>query len=365
MEKLANFTVITKSYLANARVLANALRQRHPEIPFFVFLVDRPDGYFEPADEPFQVILIEEVLPPHLLSTMVGYYTAYELSNALKPFAHLYLAEIKGLKKWFYLDSDVFITGSFDSLFAQLDKTSLLLVPHILRADIIPRVEKLELIFLRTGICNAGCLGINRSEHALHFLHWWKERLIWHCLHNSPGLEADQSWLNFVPSLFPECKFVRDPAVNIAYWNIHERPLKKSSEGRYSVFGQPVVFVHFSGWNWQSPDEPTRHCKVDLGMSKAAWLQAAGDFAVQLQACGIATCSQWPYSFAKAKNGRILTPAMRRNYWAYLRNQGKNTNAVSIFDCPEIFEDPKPKPLSLWGATRMWLGAVKQHFLNS
>jgi hypothetical protein len=360
----AIFTIVTKSYLAYAGVMSKELRTRHPEIPFYVFLADRPDGFFNPDKEPFNVVQIEQILPAELLQTMTGYYTAFELCNALRPFAHLYLSKLAGVKQWFYLDSDIYVTENIESLFNQLNGASILLVPHILRIDIVPQAEKQEIFFLRDGIYNSGCLGIRNSEQALQFLQWWKERLIWLCLHKSPPLECDQSWLNFAPSLFSECKLVRDPGVNVAYWNIHERLLERSVDGDYSVSGHPVPFIHFSCWDWRHPDVPNKYYNIELGASKEAWLQAARDFAEQLRASGIEDCSQWPYSFAKAKNGYTLTPSMRRNYWVFLRGNDKSTVIPSIFDDPGRFEDPKPKPLSLWGATRMWLGAVKQYLFK-
>ena len=51
------FTIITKSYLAQARVLAAQLAEFHPNIKFLVVLVDNQDGYFDPAKEKFEKIM--------------------------------------------------------------------------------------------------------------------------------------------------------------------------------------------------------------------------------------------------------------------------------------------------------------------
>jgi hypothetical protein len=45
---------------------------------------------------------------------------------------------------------------------------------------------------------------------------------------------------------------VRDPTVNVAYWNLYSRELGQR-DGRLTVIGQPLRFFHFSGFE---PDQP-------------------------------------------------------------------------------------------------------------
>jgi hypothetical protein len=364
MNRKAFFTIVTKSHLAYARALALQLKKFHGSIPFYVFLADHPDGCFDVDKEPFHAITLEKFLPAGLLSTTSGYYTAYELSNTFKPHAHLFMSKLDGIERWLHLDADLYITSSLDSLFRQLEETSIMLMPHLLRADVVPVMEQLELSFLRNGIYNGGCVGINKSPLSLQFLNWWRERMVWFCLHNSPGLEAEQTWLNFVPSLFPDWKLVRDPGSNVAYWNIHERPLEINPAGGYIVQGHPVTFLHFSGWDWRNPELPTRHYQIELGSSKDAWIEAARTYSQILQACEIEICSGWPYSFAKAKNGMALTPSMRRNYLEALRHKNQTIAVPSIFDSPENYIDPAQVPPTIWSATKTWLRAVKRNLLN-
>jgi hypothetical protein len=56
MHRVVVCTVVAKSYLSHARVLARSLKQHHPEIPFVTLLADEIDGYFHPAFEPFRLI---------------------------------------------------------------------------------------------------------------------------------------------------------------------------------------------------------------------------------------------------------------------------------------------------------------------
>jgi len=60
-DSLAACTIISKNYLAHARVLAHSFREYHPNLPFYVLLVDRIDGYFDPTEEPFTIIPLEQL----------------------------------------------------------------------------------------------------------------------------------------------------------------------------------------------------------------------------------------------------------------------------------------------------------------
>src|SRR5207253_9828826 len=83
-------TIISKNYLAHARVLAESFAECNPEIPFFVLLVDRNDGSISTAREAFEVIELEELDAPDLLR-LCFQYSVIELNTAVKPYllAHL------------------------------------------------------------------------------------------------------------------------------------------------------------------------------------------------------------------------------------------------------------------------------------
>lgn len=353
----AIFTIVTKSYLAFARVMAKELRARHPEMAFYVFLADRPDGYFQPENEPFIAIPLEDFFPSALMPTMTGYYTAYEFCNALKPFAHLYLASKIQAERWFYLDSDIFVCGSFDSLFEELNNSSIVLTGHILKPVELVISEKLELNFLSAGIYNGGFIGIKNTAVATSFLSWWKERLIWHCLKDVRGLEVDQSWLNFVPVLFPEVKILKNPEVNVAYWNFHERELELEANGDVRVAGIRIPFLHFSGWDWREPEKISKHGSPDLGKSARAWNHLRDTYLQCLIGESVQTISGWPYSFGKTTDGRDIPPAMRRNFLDYCRRRVGHPLEVGLFSNPDFFRHPQ-NPISLKVASRMWGGAL-------
>ena len=68
---------------------------------------------------------------------------------------------------------------------------------------------------------------------------------------------TDQRWVDFVPSFF-EHHILKDPAYNVAYWNLHARDLTWDGS-RYMVDGAPMRFFHFSGFEFEKPWLLSRH----------------------------------------------------------------------------------------------------------
>ncbi|MBC8646801.1 MAG: hypothetical protein H7X85_06530 [Thermoanaerobaculia bacterium] len=61
MLSCAAATIVAKSSLSLARVIAQSFREHHAEILFFVLLADEVDGFFEPSREPYELIRFDEL----------------------------------------------------------------------------------------------------------------------------------------------------------------------------------------------------------------------------------------------------------------------------------------------------------------
>jgi hypothetical protein len=81
-----------------------------------------------------------------------------------------------------------------------------------------------------------------------------------YCYDNpAEGFFVDQNWLNLVPLFFKSVKVVRHPGYNVAYWNMHERELSVI-DGRFFINEtHPLVFFHYSGYNYLEPKSISRH----------------------------------------------------------------------------------------------------------
>ncbi len=107
-------TIVAKNYLPFARVLADSLRRWHPEIPFYVALVDEPEGLFDPEGERFRILELRELGIPRLRDFCFR-YTRREAVSAVKPCVLRTLLDM-GHESVLFLDADMQVLGDLTSL---------------------------------------------------------------------------------------------------------------------------------------------------------------------------------------------------------------------------------------------------------
>lgn len=299
--RIAACTIIAKNYLPFARVLMSSLRALSPDILRIVILVDHPDGFFDPAHEDFDVIL-SEALPIPDSRWFHFKYTILELSTAVKPFALEYIFEHYSVDQVLYFDPDIAIYSDLAVLAAALRDSSIILTPH-LTSPLIDQHRPTDLDILRSGSYNLGFIGIKSCPETARFLEWWKARLYDHCVVDLPkGLFVDQRWIDLVPGMFSGVTILRNPGLNVAYWNLSHRAVTRSAEG-YVVNGEPLCFFHFSGFDPEEPHGFSRHQNRftldDLGDARELVLE----YRSRLYEQGYSECRTWPYAFGTFQNG--------------------------------------------------------------
>lgn len=309
---LAVATVAAKSYLPFARVLARSFRERHPQVPFFLLLADEPQGCFDPAAEPFEMVRLADVGIPRLRRFLFQ-YTRREVAVALKAYLLGHLLE-RGFRRALFLDADVWVTGDLVPLFAALERSAILLTPHLLAPLDGPAAARRELAIVRAGSLNAGLVGVADDPDARRFLGWWQERLATHCrLAPRQGLHHDQGWLALVAGGFRGVEIVRDPGANVAYWNLAERGLDLV-DGEPRVQGQTVRFLHFSGFDPDRPERLTRHSNEPAPPRPAAVVELCRRYAEALAAAGWRESRSWPYAYGKFDDGSAIPEVARSLY---------------------------------------------------
>jgi glycosyltransferase involved in cell wall biosynthesis len=311
-EPLAVCTIVSKNYLAYARVLAESLRQQHADSHFFVLLVDRVDGQFDPRAEPFSLVEIEQ-LPIPDVARFCFQYNVVELNTAAKPYFLAYLFEKYGLHKLIYLDPDIMVLHDLNALAALLDEHAIVLTPHML-APLDDERHPNELDILKSGAYNLGFIALSDRPETQQFLSWWQERLYTRCQANfARGLFVDQRWIDLVPGYFNGVHILRDPGYNVAYWNLHERVVTMR-DGQPSVNDGPCYFVHFSGYD---PTDPQRVSKYQERFTMADVgdaVQLFEKYGDRLFAHGFETTRRWPYAFGSFDNGVRVPDLVRRIY---------------------------------------------------
>lgn len=294
-------TIIAKNYLPFARVLMASVRWWVPEALRIVILVDRVDGYFDPAAEDFELILSEDLGLPN--SRWFHFkYTILELSTAVKPYALKFLFHRYQLERLIYLDPDVKIYGTMRPLLDMLSQDSIILTPHLTEA-LDDQLRPSELDILRSGSYNLGFIALSASAETTRFLNWWKAKVYDQCVVDlARGLFVDQRWVDLVPGLFEGVRILREPGYNVAYWNLKHRHVERTESG-WLVNGRPLCFFHFSGFDPENPSQFSRHQDRyrlgDLGDAQSLVL----DYRDELLAHGYSECKNWPYAYGSFQNG--------------------------------------------------------------
>lgn len=258
-------TIVSKNYISAARVLCSSFLENHPGARFFVVLVDKLNGEFDPELERFELLTLYDIELPN--PDIFPYqYTILELNTAVKPFALKYLLKDKSVEKIAYIDPDILVARSLSHVWGALEDNSIVLTPHM-REPFYDNESPTELQILQSGTYNLGFIGLKNNPSSLKLLNWWIEKLYLDCIVDIPnGLFVDQKWMDLIPGYFQDCYILHDPSYNVAYWNLHERRIEKTASG-YEVDGEPLSFFHFSGYDPRKSDilskHQTRHRLID------------------------------------------------------------------------------------------------------
>lgn len=305
-------TIVASNYLAMAQVLATSYLRAHPDHRFVILVVD--DGEAEVDDDRIAVWRLADLaIPSHELVTMLTMYGVREFSTAVKPPFLQALLEIDDIAC--YIDPDIYVYAAFDDVVDPAREHDIVLTPHVLRP--VPRdgLDVTEEALRLSGLFNLGFLAVGRG--AGPFLRWWAERLLTDAVVDLPrGLFTDQRWVDWVPSLFRHV-VCRDPGMNIAWWNAHERDVELVERDGASVpmvDGRSVRFVHYSGYDPMRP-EVFSHWQP---RPRQSWQPGdplrvlAGRYGEQLIASGHFERRRSTYQYDVADDGTPLTPALRR-----------------------------------------------------
>jgi glycosyltransferase involved in cell wall biosynthesis len=350
-------TIISKNYLAHARVLAESFVKRHPEIPFFVLLVDRNDGAISPGREAFEMIELEDLDAPDLLR-LCFQYSVIELNTAVKPYLLEHLFEERGFDRLIYFDPDILVVDRLDEIWGLLDEHSIVLTPHLTEPVEDDGKKPSEIDILLSGTYNLGFLGLAKSDAAARLLTWWQERLYDRCVvAHDEGLFTDQRWMDLVPGFFDDAHVLRGPGYNVAYWNLHCRRVTVERD-RVRVNGEPAFFFHFSGLDPHAPLGISRH-QNRFRLDELGDLEKIFDrYRKLLFAAGYEALKGLPYAFAKFDNG-VAIPELARSLYRRLgsdaRRFGDPFATAPVDSFFRWLDGPVPDDvLSKHPITRLW-----------
>lgn len=311
MKKIA-FTSITNNYLPKARALAHSIKRHSPEVSFVLLLAEDVNELLLRPDDPFDAFLTVKDLDIPDLKRWLFKHTVVEVCTALKGPALTKLLGGNDDKAVLYFDPDMIVTSSLDPLFANFDDGSILLTPHGIEPETtLDGIIDNEISHLRYGVYNLGFVGVRNTKAGLKFAHWWAARLHDFCYDDiERGIFTDQRWVDLAPAFFESVKVLRDPAYNVATWNLTHRVVTGSLETGLQVNGRPLIFYHFSGFDSGAQEIMLNKYGKESPVLKdfRAW------YIEECRLLGQDQIGALPWTYSRFDNGQPITNAHRKLY---------------------------------------------------
>jgi len=300
------FTIVSRNYAAQAATLMDSLAIAEPNAQRVVVAADGPIPSLAGRAE-----VLDASTLPMPLDAMSLYYDALELNTAIKPTAFATLLNAPGVGSVTYLDPDIWVYRPLDAVREGLARAQLCLTPHLTR-PLSGQANPNDRTILQSGSYNLGFMAARKDPEIFALLDWWKEKCRLDCrVDFAGGLFTDQRWMDLAPGFVTDFVRLRQPSLNLAYWNLEGRDLQQV-DGAWRVDGEPLGFFHFSGFDPRRPDMLSKHQDRTWVREGSPLASLLADYAGKLLANGHATTAATPYAFDRFASGRAVTPAMRR-----------------------------------------------------
>lgn len=255
------FTIVAKNYLGLAVILRKSFL-KHNNIPFYIVIADEVDFTIDELG----VLIAKDCLNinTELWNEITLKYDLTEFCTSIKPKCFKYFLNELGFSKVLYFDPDILFFNDIDYLLSLLDSYEMVLTPHISFPQKEYTGDLKENQFLGSGVFNLGFCALRISNNINLILDWWDNRLMSMCYSDVyEYLYTDQHWMDLMPCFLGERLFVlRNIGYNLAPWNFFEREVihdnecykvkKRETKDLSGIDLFPLVFVHYSGYNYDS-----------------------------------------------------------------------------------------------------------------
>jgi hypothetical protein len=316
--RVAYCTIASANYLHRVRVLEESLSAHNPDASFHLLLCEWPEVCRSLSAETGRSFLTPEEVCPDWLH-MAFYYDIVEYNTALKPYLIEYLLA-NGYDAVFYLDPDIEVYDSFSQLENLATSYDLILTPHVCQPmpmdSISPGIDSI----IRAGQFNLGFIGLAKSEESLRALEWWRDVCREYCLFDPQHrFFVDQFWAAALPSFIQKFFCLRDPAYNMAYWNVFQRELHLE-EGRWSTSGGSLKFFHFSGLA-EDLTQVSRHQNRIKASLQSPLYKLLAEYRQKTEANAWTKYKRHVYSFGQYSDGTTISIDERRSLLRLSRAQ--------------------------------------------
>ena len=289
-----------------ALVVATSIKEKCKNATFVLCLVEEKIPQFKELEVFDKIVLAKDLNIPDF-KNFIFQYDIVEASTAVKGHLMTYLLENYPSQMCVYIDPDCQVFSPLVELEVVTTDKPIVVAPHLIEAGNV----EMEISSLKHGVFNLGFLALKPCEESLKFTKWWGDRLYFYSHADSKrGLFTDQKWINLAPCFF-NVEILKHPGYDFATWSFMERKLNQK-ENEFTVNGQPLRFVHFSGFDsgtfkWAYDQWGNEQNKILGKELELQYKEYLGRFS-HLQAKSI------PWSYGFFGNGKKIEKKVRVSY---------------------------------------------------
>ncbi len=312
-KRIAIFTICSNNYMAFAKTLLASAAAFHPQADLFLCLADEPIDLESLYPRHCTVVPARDLAIPDF-PAFAFRYDVMEFNTAVKPYMFLHLFEALGYDAALYFDPDIEVFARLDAILEPLALGApFVLTPHLLSFAEAPD-EPNDFTIMRAGCYNLGFMAAARGDASDCVLRWWARRLRFECINaQDQGIFVDQKFVDLVPGFADGVAICRDPALNVAYWNLDQRRLEGDGDA-WTVNDCPLGFFHFSGFDPNDLGRLSRHTERFCGTQPAPRRALMEHYAQRLRANGYGELPSGSYAYGRFTSGTPIPPFVRRMF---------------------------------------------------
>ncbi|MGK7898736.1 MAG: hypothetical protein AB4372_35260 [Xenococcus sp. (in: cyanobacteria)] len=306
-------TICAYNYFPYAKILLTSLQKYHPEAALFLCLADKLQSEVELGIEGVEVIPAENLAITNF-TDFAFRYDIMEFNTAVKPFVIKDLIENRGFEEVVYLDPDIELFAPLTPVFEAFESgANFILTPHITQPTEGNEYPD-DIGVMKAGIYNLGFIAFNNSSDAISFLRWWGRKLRFQCINQQDqGIFVDQRFVDLLPAFHDNVAILRDPTLNVAYWNLYQRKLEQTKQG-WIIDGEPLRFFHFSGIDPSNSQRLSKHTERFNGNLIPSTKALVDNYLLKLSKYGCSNKIPPEYGYKRFNNGVVIADIMRRCY---------------------------------------------------
>lgn len=316
--KTCIFTIVAPNYFGQALTLQESLK---PYSVDFKVVIVCEEGYKTDVFDSEKIIYSHQ-LGIENYEEKAFQFNILEHCTNIKPSSFKYLFRHINYDFIYYIDPDIYFYQTPEDINKLFGDATVLLTPHTM-TPILDDFKPSDLEFMRTGIFNLGFIGIRPGINSERLLDWWSSRCLELGFNETfSGIFVDQKWIDLSIVYFEGIHFTHNPALNVAYWNLHERNVT-CDKGVYLVNSEPLIFFHFSGLDPLKPEALSKHqSRVVVNTDSALYKLIAGYSKILIENSAF---NENGVPYTKFSNGVNITDMARRYFWK-TRKQQSNVN---------------------------------------